>query len=169
MTLLKPQWNSHLSCTFSSVQFSRSVMSDSLRPHELQHARPPCPSPTPGVHSNSCPSSQWCHPAISSPVIPLSSCPQSLSASESFPMSQLFTWGGVGSHVRHYWQNGGTVPSPLSSFRRHGSWDEGVRPCYSDLSFPLLSWVDWKGILRGLLLLRGPWEGTKSSAAVLRE
>ena len=78
----------------SSVQFSRSVVSDSLRPHELQHARPPCPSPTPGVHSNSRPSSQWCHPAISSSVIPVSSCPQSLPASGSFPMSQLFTWGG---------------------------------------------------------------------------
>ena len=60
---------------FSSVQFSRSVMSDSLRPHESQHARLPCPSPTPGVHSDSCPSSQWCHPAISSSVVPLSSCP----------------------------------------------------------------------------------------------
>ena len=77
-----------------SVQFSRSVVSDSLRPHELQHARPPCPSPTPGVHSDSHPSSQWCHPAISSSVIPFSSCPQSLPASESFPMSQLFAWGG---------------------------------------------------------------------------
>ena len=75
-------------------QFSRSVMSHSLRPHELQHARPPCPSPTPGVHPNSCPASQWCHPAISSSVIPFSSCPQSLAASESFPMSQLFAWGG---------------------------------------------------------------------------
>ena len=64
-----------------------------LRPHESQHARPPCPSPTPGVHSNSRPSSPWCHPAISSSVIPFSSCPQSLPASESFPMSQLFTWG----------------------------------------------------------------------------
>ena len=79
---------------FTSVQFSRSVMSNSLRPHELQHARPPCPSPTPGVHSNSRPSSRWCHPAISSSAVPFSSCPQSLSASESFPMSQLFAWGG---------------------------------------------------------------------------
>ena len=79
---------------FSSVQFSRSVVSDSFRPHESQHARPPCPSPTPGVHSDSRPSSQWCHPAISSSVIPFSSCPQSLPASESFPMSQLLTWGG---------------------------------------------------------------------------
>ena len=69
-------------------------MSDPLRPHELQHARPPCPSPTPGVHSDSCPSSQWCHPAISSSVVPFSSCPQSLPAWDTFPMSQLFTWGG---------------------------------------------------------------------------
>ena len=73
----------------STVQFSCSVVSNSLRPHESQHTRPPCPSPTPGVHSDSCPSSQWCHPAISSSVIPFSSCPQSLPASESFPMSQL--------------------------------------------------------------------------------
>ena len=80
---------------FSSVQFSRSVMSESLRPHETQHAGPPCPSPTPGVHSDSRPSSQWCHPAISSSVVTLLSCPQSLPASESFPMSQLFAWGGV--------------------------------------------------------------------------
>ena len=69
-------------------------MSDSLRPHESQHAKPPCPSPTPRVHSNSCPSSRWCHPTISSSVVPFSSCPQSLPASESFPMSQLFVWSG---------------------------------------------------------------------------
>ena len=85
--------------SFSSVQFSCSVLSDSLRTHELQHARPPCPSPTPGVHSDSCPSSQWCHPAISSSVVPFSSCPQSLPASESFPMSQLFAWGGQSTGV----------------------------------------------------------------------
>ena len=82
-----------------SVQFSHSVMSVSLQPHELQHARPPCPSPTPRVHSNSRPSSRWCHPAISSSVLPFSSCPQSLPASESFPMSQLFTWGGQSTGV----------------------------------------------------------------------
>ena len=70
----------------SSVQFSRSVVSDSLQPHESQHARPPCPSPTPGVHSNSCLSSRWCHPAISSSVVPFSSCPQSL------PHQNLFQW-----------------------------------------------------------------------------
>ena len=84
---------------FSSIQFSRSVVSASLQHHESQHARPPCPSPTPGVHSDSCPSSQWCHPAISSLVIPFFSCPQSLPASESFPMSQLFTWGGQSTEV----------------------------------------------------------------------
>ena len=77
-----------------SLQFSCSVMSDSLRPHESQHTRPPCPSPTPRVHSDSHPSSQWCYPAISSSVVPFSSCPQSLPASESFPTSQLFARGG---------------------------------------------------------------------------
>ena len=80
--------------TFDSVQISCSVVSDSLRPHESQHARPPCPSPSPGVHSDSRLLSQWCHPAISSSIIPFSFYPQSLPASESFPMSQLFTWGG---------------------------------------------------------------------------
>ena len=84
---------------FSSVQFSRSVVSDSLRPHELQHARPPCPSPTARVHSDSRPLSQWRHPAISSSVVPFSSRPQSLLASESFPMSQLFAWGGQSTGV----------------------------------------------------------------------
>ena len=81
-----------------SVQFSRSVVPDSLRSHESQHARPPCPSPTPRVHSNLRPSSWWCHPAISSSV-PFSSCPQSLPTSEFFPMSQLFAWGGQSTGV----------------------------------------------------------------------
>ena len=85
--------------SISSVQFSHSVTSDSLQPHDLQHARPPCPSPTPGVYSNSCPLSRWCHPAISSSVVPFSSCPQSLPASESFQMSQPFTWGGQSTGV----------------------------------------------------------------------
>ena len=82
---------------FSSVQFSSvqsSVVSDSLWPHELQQARPPCLSPTPGVHPNLCPSSQWCHPTISSSVVPFFSCPQSFPAPGSFQMSQLFSWGG---------------------------------------------------------------------------
>ena len=83
----------------SSVQFSCSVVSNSLQPHESQHARPPCPSPTPRVHSDSRPSSRWCHPAISSSVVPFSSCPQSLPGSEFFPMSQLFVWGGQSTEV----------------------------------------------------------------------
>jgi len=83
-------WDAKIS--LSSVQFSRSVVSNSLRPHESQHSRPPCPSPTPGIHPDSRSSSQWCHPAISASVVPFSSCPQSLPASESFPMSQHFAW-----------------------------------------------------------------------------
>ena len=115
----------------SSVQFSRSVMSDSLRSHESQHARPPCPSPTPGVHSNSCPSSQWCHPAISSSVIPFSSCPQSLPASESFPMSQLFAWDDQSTGV-----------SALASFLPKNTQDQSP-----------LEWTGWislqfKGLAR---------------------
>ena len=102
-----PEWVARLSSRgtsplndqFSSVQFSRSVMSDSFRPHELQHARPPCPSPTPSAYSNSRPSSWWCYPAISSSVVPSSSCPQSLPASGSFPVSQLFAWGGQSTGV----------------------------------------------------------------------
>ena len=80
--------------SFNSVQFSHSVVSDSLRPHEPQHARPPCPSPIPGVHPNPCPLCWWCHPTISSSVIPFSSCPQSFPASGSFPMNQIFASGG---------------------------------------------------------------------------
>ena len=109
MTLYVRQWKRHrcikstgcmyiLTCP-SSVQFSCSVVSDSLQPHASQHTGPPCPSPTPRVYPNSCPSSQWCHPDISSSVIPFSSCPQSLPASGSFPMSQLFTWGGQSIRV----------------------------------------------------------------------
>ena len=105
-----------------SVQFSRSVVSDSLRPHELQHTRPPCPSPTPGVHSNSCASSQWCHLAISSSGIPFSSCPQSLPASGSFPMSQLFAWGGQSTGV-----------SALASFLRKNTTQD----------WSPLEWTGW--------------------------
>ena len=105
---------------FSSLQFSHSVVSNSLWPHELQHARPPCPSPTPGVHSDSRPSSQWCHPAISSSVIPFSSWPQYLPASESFPMSQFFTWGGQSIWV-----------SALASFlpKKSQGWSPSESPC----------------------------------------
>ena len=96
-------------------------MSDSLLLHELQHARPPCPSPTPGVHSNSHPSSLWCHPAILSSVVPFSSCPQSLPASGFFPMSQLFTWGGQSTGV-----------STLASFLPKNT--QGWSP---------LGWISW--------------------------
>ena len=92
-------WNVLCSLCHQSVQFSRSVVSDSLRLHESQLTRPPCPSPTPGVYSNSCLSSRWYHPAISSSVVPCSSCPQSLPAWGSFPMSQHFTWGGQSTGV----------------------------------------------------------------------
>ena len=116
---------------FFSVQFSHSVVSDSLRPHESQHAKPPCPTPTPGVHSNSCPLSRWCHPAVSSSVVPFSSCPQSLSASESFPMSQLFTWGGQCTGV-----------SALASFlpKKSQVWSPSE----------WTGWISWqsKGLLR---------------------
>ena len=97
-----------------SVQFSHSVMSNSLQPHRLQHARPPCPSPTPGVHSNSCPLSQWCPPTISSSVVPFSSRLQSLPASGSFQMSQFLNSGGqsigvsastsVNDWMNEYWK-----------------------------------------------------------------
>ena len=100
------------------VQFSSSVLSNSLWPHESQHARPPCWTPTPGVHSDSLPSSPWCHPAISSWVIPFSSCLQSLPALESFPMSQLFAWGGPS-----------TGASALASFlpKKSHSWTPSER------------------------------------------
>ena len=88
-------WQQFVLLNFTdSVQFSHSVMSDSLRPHEAQHAKPPCPSPTPRVHPNPCLLSQWCHPTISSSVVPFSSCPQSFPASGFFPMSQLFASAG---------------------------------------------------------------------------
>ena len=102
-------------------QFSRSVMSNSLWPHESQHARPPCPSSTPRVHSDSRPSSWWHHPVISSSVVPFSSCSQSLPASESFPMCQLFSWGGQSTGV-----------SALASFLPKKS--QGLSP---------LEWTGW--------------------------
>ena len=92
---------------FGSVQFHHSVVSNSFRPHESQNARPPCPSPTPGVYPNSCPSNRWCHPAISSSVVPFSSCPQSLPTSGSFPMSQLIAGGGQSIGV---WASASVLP-----------------------------------------------------------
>ena len=125
------------SSSFSSVQFSRSVVSDSLRPHESQHAKPPCPSPTPRVHSDSRPSSQWCHPAISSSVVPFSSCPQSLSASVFSSESTLhmrwskywsFSFSIIPSKeipglisFRMDWLNLLAVPGTLKSLLQHHS------------------------------------------------
>ena len=134
---------------FSSVQFSRSVVSNYLRPQESQHARPPCPSPTPGVHSNSCPSCRWCHPAISSSVIPFSSCPQSLPASESFPTSQLFTWGGQSTGVSalaSFLPNKSQGWSPSELLMKRGPL--GKFPLWITVSLSL-NWRPW--FLTGLM------------------
>ena len=133
-----------------SVQFSRSVVFHSLPPHELQHARPPCPSPTPRVYSNSCPLNRWCHPNISSSVIPFSSCPQSLPASGSFPMSQLFAWGGKSTGVSAFsispsnehpgtdlLQNG-LVGSPCSP---RDSQESSPTPQFKSIKFSALSFL----------------------------
>ena len=132
-----------------SVQFSRSVVSDSLRLHEPQHARPPCSSPSPGVDSNSRPSSRWCHPAISPSVVPFSSCPQSLPASESFPMSQLFAWSGqsIGvSALASFFQRtpmadllqNGLVGSPCSP---RDSQESSPRPQFKSINSSALSFL----------------------------
>ena len=131
---------------FSSFQ---SLSHVSLRPHELQHARPPCPSPTPRVHPNTGASSQWCHPAISSSGIPFSSCPQSLPASESFPMSQLFEWGGQSTGV-----------SALASFlpKKSQGWSlewtgwislqsKGLSRVFSNTTKSISSSVRWSNVL----------------------
>ena len=106
----------NMECLERCVLFSRRVMPDSLQPHELQHTRLPCPSPTPRACSNSCPLSQWCHPTISSSVVPFSSCPQSFSASGSFPMRWLFASGGqsIGASASALLQEGGPLPGPKS-------------------------------------------------------
>ena len=136
------------SVQFSSVQFSCSVMCDSLR-HESQHTRPPCSSPTPRVHPNPCPSSRWCHPAISSSVIPFSSCPQSFPALESFPMSQLFTWGGQSIGVSAStsvlptcpitsWEIDGETVQIVSGFIFGGSKITADGDCSHEIKRPLL-------------------------------
>ena len=124
-----------------SDQMSHLVMSNSLRPHESQHARPPCPSPTPGVHPDSRPLSQYCHPAISSSVNTFSSCPQSLPASESLPMSQLFAWGGQSTGVsalasflpkksfRMDWLDLLAVQGTLKSLLQHHSSKASILQC----------------------------------------
>ena len=123
--------------TSSSVQFSHSVVSDCLWPHESQHTRPPCPSPTPGVHLNSCPSSQWCHPAISCSVVPFSSCRQSLPASGSFPRSQFFASGGVSPSTEYSglisfrinWLDLLAVLGTLKSLLQHHSSKASILHC----------------------------------------
>ena len=109
-------------------------MSDSLRPHELQHARPPCPSPTPRVHPDSRPLSQWCHPAISSSAVPFSSCPQSLPASGSFPMNELFAWGGQSTGV-----------SALASFlpKKSQGWSPSEWTGKYSLNTTFSKWISW--------------------------
>ena len=140
---MKRMWHGLVPWVISSVQFSRSVVSNSLQPHELQHARPPCPSPTPRVHPNSCPRSPWCCPAISSSVVPFSSCPQSLLASESFPMSQLFSWGGQSTGV-----------SALASFLPKNTQD-----------WSHLEWTGWSSLQsKGLSRV---FSNTTSKASIL--
>ena len=129
----------------SSVQFSRSVVSNSLRPHGSQHARPPCPSPTPRVHSDSRPSSLWCHPAISSWVVPFS-CPQSLPASESFPMSQLFAWGGQSTGVSALAsclpkKSQGWSPSEWTGCRPRDSQESSPTPQFKSINSSVLSFL----------------------------
>ena len=132
-----------------SDQISRSVVSNSLRPHESQHARPLCPSPTPGVHWDSRPSSQWCHPAISSSVVPFSSCPQSLPTSESFPVSQLFAWGGQSTGV-----------SALTSFlpKKSQGWSPSEWTGWISLQSYLTN-GDSKRTSREVSLLQFTWTG----------
>ena len=124
-----------------SVQFSCSVVSNSLWPHESQHTRPPCPSPIPGVHSNLCPLSRWCHPTISSSVTPFSSCPQSLPEPGSFQMSQLFGWGGQSTEVA---ASASVLPmntQDLSPFRAPQN-----KVCHCFHYFPIyLPWSDGTG------------------------
>ena len=141
---------------FSSIQFSRSVVSDSLRPHEPQHARPPCPSSTPGVHSNSCPSSRWCHPAISSSVIPFSSCPQSFPASGSFQMSQLLSIGVSASasffpmNTRTDLPSDGLVGSPCSP---GDSQESSSTPQFKSINSSVLSFLFFIFILLYLYII----------------
>ena len=142
-----------LNCTFKMVnfmfQFSRSVVSNSLRPRELQHARPPFPSPTPGVYPNPCPSSRWCHPMISSSVISFSSCPQSFPASGSFQMSQLFESGGQSlefqfQHQSFQWTprtdllQDGLVGSPCSP---RDSQESSPTPQFKSINSSVLSFL----------------------------
>ena len=143
-TQLSSQSSSHI---HTSVQFSHSVVSDSLWPHEVQHPRPPYPSPTPGLHSNSRPSSRWYHPVILSSVVPFSSCPQSLPASGSFPVSQLFVCSGqsigvsalasvIPMNTQDWSPLGWMVWSPCSS---RDSQESSPAPQFESISSSVLS------------------------------
>ena len=125
---------------YTPIQFSYSVMSNSLWPHEPQHVRPPCPSPTPGVYPNPCPLSQWCHPTISSPVVPFSSCPQSFPASGPFQMSQLFASGGQSIAVSPSTSvlEDGLVGSPCSP---RDSQESSPTPQFKSISSSVLSFL----------------------------
>ena len=158
-------FNVMFSCDLPSVQFSCSVVSDCLWPRGLQHARLPCPSPIPGACSNSCPSSQWCHPTISSSVIPFSSCPQSFPASGSFPLSQFFTSGGqsIGERANNMLARDVRLSGLLHCVLGHregGERDQGYRRKVSALS---LTCLQPKG--PGAATATGPspgWQGTSS-------
>ena len=126
---------------FSSFQFSHSVVSDSLQPHELQHARPPCPSPTPGAYPNSCPSSRWCHLTTSSSVISFFSCPQSFPASGSFPVSQLFASGGQSIGVSASTSVLPTNTQDWSSFRMDWSQESSPTLQFKSISSSVLSFL----------------------------
>ena len=145
--MITPNWKQP--SVYQSVWFSRSVVSNSLQPHESQHARPPCPSQTPGVYSNSCPSSPWCHPAISSSVVPFSSCPQSLPPLGSFPMSQVFAWGGQSTRVS---ASASVLPMntqdwfPLGwtgwiSLQSRDSQKSSLTPQFKSINFSVLSFL----------------------------
>ena len=155
-------WTEHINILdhlyYESAQVSRSAVSDSLQPHESQHARPLCPSPTPRVHSDSCPSSPWCHLAISASVIPFSSCPQSLPSSGSFPMSQLFAWrwpkywtfsfsiSPSNEHpglisFRMDWSDIFAVQGTLKSLLQHHSSKPSILRCSGFFNSPTLTFI----------------------------
>ena len=144
LVLLRSVWNSHNFVNWLSVQFSRSVVSDSLPPHGLQHSRPPCPSPTPGSYSNSCPSSRWCHPTISSSVVPFSSCLQSPIQNKKF--KKKWWWGGEWSNSETYWVS--VIKSPVLGV----GWFLSLYWFLEDFSYSLFSVAP--GSLRWLTSLR---------------
>ena len=164
-----------------SVQFSHSVVSSSLRPHEPQHTRPPCPSPTPGVHPNPCPLSWWCHPTISYSVVLFSSCPQSFPASDSFQMSQLFTSGGQNIRIS---DSTSVLPmntqdwSPSTPLVILGSSRIVKAMVYPVVMYTCKSWtikkaehwrIDTFELWCWRRFLRVPWTARKSNQSIIKE